>query len=104
MSLYPFRWQRSNADALAALPLNRALLRRALPTLPMNLTVPLAGVADTAVVGHPHPQYDVGAASLGTLTLTIFAGAFGFFCGATVGQAAQGEATRTRRCGRAASC
>ena len=74
-------WQRS--------PLNRSLLRLALPSILMNLTVPLLGVVDAAVVGHLEQPYYLGAVSLGSLIFTILTWAFAFFRMATVGQAAQ---------------
>ena len=70
-------------------PLNSTLLRLALPTVLMNLTVPLLGIVDTAVVGHLAEPYYLGAVSLGSLAFTILTWAFGFFRMATVGQAAQ---------------
>jgi multidrug resistance protein, MATE family len=76
-------WRRS--------PLNRTLLRLALPTILMNLTVPLLGIVDTAVVGHLDQPYYLGAVSLGSLAFTILTWAFGFFRMATVGQAAQAQ-------------
>jgi MATE family multidrug resistance protein len=74
-------WQRT--------PLNRTLLRLALPSILMNLTVPLLGVVDTAVVGHLDEPYYLGAVGLGSLVFTILTWAFAFFRMATVGQTAQ---------------
>ncbi len=74
-------WQRT--------PLNRTLLKLALPTILMNLSVPLLGMVDTAVVGHLDQTYYLGAVSLGSLAFTILTWAFCFFRMATIGLAAQ---------------
>lgn len=76
-------WQRT--------PLNRTLLKLALPTIAMNLTVPLLGAVDTAVVGHLDQTYYLGAVSLGSLAFTILTWACAFFRMATVGLAAQAQ-------------
>jgi len=55
----------------------------------MNISLPLLGAVDTAVVGHLEEVYQVGAVSLGSLIFTILFWAFGFFRMSTVGLAAQ---------------
>lgn len=55
----------------------------------MNISVPLLGAVDTAVVGHLREVYYLGAVSLGALIFTMIYWAVGFFRMSTVGLAAQ---------------
>jgi MATE family multidrug resistance protein len=74
----------------AATPLgHRAVLRIALPVMLSNLSTPLIGVVDTAVVGHyPTPAY-IGAVAVGALIFTFAFWAFGFLRMGTTGLTAQ---------------
>ena len=50
----------------------------AAPIIPSNLSVPLVGVVDTAVVGHlPDPVY-IGAVALGAVIFSFLYWGFGF--------------------------
>jgi MATE family multidrug resistance protein len=70
-------------------PANRTIVRMALPTILMNVSVPLLGAVDTAVMGHlPDVRY-LGAVSLGSLVFTTFFWGFAFFRMSTVGLTAQ---------------
>ena len=55
----------------------------------MNISVPLLGAVDTAVVGHLKEVYYLGAVSLGSVIFTMMYWALGFFRMSTVGLAAQ---------------
>ena len=74
---------------MAPLSLNRRILRLALPTILMNISVPLLGAVDTAVVGHLAEIHYLGAVSVGTLMFTVLYWGFGFFRMSTVGLTAQ---------------
>ncbi|MBF0276477.1 MAG: MATE family efflux transporter [SAR324 cluster bacterium] len=70
-------------------PQNRTIVKLAIPTILMNISLPFIGAVDTAVVGHLEEVFQVGAVSLGSLIFTILFWAFGFFRMTTVGLAAQ---------------
>ena len=72
-----------------ASPLNRTVLLLALPTIVMNISLPLLGAVDTAVVGHLGEAYYVGAVGLGSMVCSIVYWAFGFSRMSTVGLTAQ---------------
>jgi MATE family multidrug resistance protein len=68
---------------------HRAVLRIALPVMLSNLSTPLIGVVDTAIVGHyPTPAY-IGAVAVGALIFTFAFWAFGFLRMGTTGLTAQ---------------
>ena len=63
--------------------------RLAWPLILSNLTVPLLGIVDTAVVGHlPEPHY-LGAVAIGALTFNVLYFVFGFLRMGTTGLTAQ---------------
>jgi MATE family multidrug resistance protein len=67
----------------------REAWRLAWPLILSNLTVPLLGIVDTAVVGHlPQPHY-LGAVAIGALVLNVLYFAFGFLRMGTTGLTAQ---------------
>lgn len=68
---------------------NRTIVRLALPTILMNVSVPLMGAVDTAVMGHLPDVAFLGAVSLGSVVFTTLFWAFGFFRMSTVGLTAQ---------------
>jgi MATE family, multidrug efflux pump len=67
----------------------RTLIRLALPTILMNLSTPLLGAVDTAVVGHLRDVTHLGAVGLGSLLFTMIFWGVGFLRMSTVGLAAQ---------------
>lgn len=89
----------------AALPISardwhRRIWRLAGPIILSNMSVPLVGVVDTAVVGHlPDPIY-IGAVALGAVIFSFLFWGFGFLRMGTTGFAAQaygaGDATEIR--------
>ncbi|MCC6002573.1 MAG: MATE family efflux transporter, partial [Pararhodobacter sp.] len=71
-------------------PLTHArVLRIALPIVLANLSVPLIGLADTAVVGQLGQAAPIGAVGLGAVILAAVYWVFGFLRMGTTGLAAQ---------------
>ena len=67
----------------------RQAWRLAWPLILSNLSVPLLGITDTAVVGHlPEPHY-LGAVAIGALVFSVVYFAFGFLRMGTTGLTAQ---------------
>ena len=67
----------------------REAWRLAWPLILSNLSIPLLGVVDTAVVGHlPSPHY-LGAVAIGAVTLNVVYFVFGFLRMGTTGLTAQ---------------
>jgi MATE family multidrug resistance protein len=68
---------------------HRAVLGIAIPVMISNVTTPLLGVVDTAVIGRiPDPAY-IGAVAVGSLIFTFVFWAFGFLRMGTTGLTAQ---------------
>ncbi len=65
------------------------VLKIALPIVAANVTVPLLGLVDTAVVGQLGEAAPIGAVGLGAVILTAFYWVFGFLRMGTTGLAAQ---------------
>lgn len=77
------------AGRLPSMLNHRAILRIALPVMLSNVSTPLIGVVDTAIVGRiPDPAY-IGAVALGALVFTFVFWAFGFLRMGTTGLTAQ---------------
>ncbi|HVL55624.1 MAG TPA: MATE family efflux transporter [Burkholderiaceae bacterium] len=73
---------------------SRAVLSIAVPVMLSNVTTPLIGVVDTAIIGRiPDPAY-IGAVAVGALLFTSLFWAFGFLRMATSGLAAQALGAR----------
>ncbi len=69
--------------------LHKRVLNLAWPVMLANLSLPLAGAVDTAVVGHlPDPQY-IGAVALGSMIFSMLYFLFGFLRMGTTGFVAQ---------------
>jgi len=81
--------------ATADRPLNhRSVLAIAVPVMLANLSTPLLGVVDTAVVGQiPEPQH-IGAVAVASLIFTFVFWAFGFLRMGTTGLTAQALGAR----------
>ena len=72
----------------------RRVLRLALPIILSNVSVPLLGAVDTAVVGHlPGPQY-LGSVAIGATVFSFLYWGFGFLRMATTGFVAQAVGRR----------
>ena len=72
--------------------LNKEILRLSIPSILANLTVPLVGLVDTAVVGHIPVESAaslIGAVSVGTMLFNLIYWNFGFLRTGTGGLTAQ---------------
>ena len=75
--------------APAAPVTHRTVLTIAMPIMVSNVSTPLLGAVDTAVVGQiPDPAY-IGAVAVGSLVFTFVFWAFGFLRMGTTGLTAQ---------------
>ena len=72
-------------------PLNKEILRLALPSILANLTVPLVGLVDIAVAGHLDSSAAalIGGISIGSLMFDLMYWNFGFLRAGTGGMTAQ---------------
>jgi len=68
---------------------NRQLFALALPMILSNITVPLLGLVDTAVVGHLSNAYYLGGVAVGSTIITLILWMLGFLRMATTGLVAQ---------------
>lgn len=68
---------------------NRHLLALALPMILSNVTVPLLGLVDTAVIGHLSDPYYLGGVAVGSTIITLIFWLLGFLRMATTGLVAQ---------------
>jgi len=69
--------------------LNKQILRLAIPNILSNLSVPLLGAVDTAVVGHLNEVYYLGAIAVGSIVFDFIFWGFGFLRMGTTGLVAQ---------------
>ena len=70
-------------------PINRQILQIALPAIVSNVTVPLLGMVDTAIVGHLGNSSFIGAIAIGGLIFSIIYWLFGFLRAGTSGPTSQ---------------
>ncbi len=77
--------------------MNRNVLRLAIPNIISNLSVPLLGAVDTALVGHLEEVYYLGAIAVGSMIFNFIFWGFGFLRMGTTGITAQayGEEDKT---------
>ena len=77
--------------------MNRKILRLAIPNIISNLSVPLLGAVDTALVGHLEEVYYLGAIAIGGMIFNFIFWGFGFLRMGTTGITAQafGEENKT---------
>ena len=69
--------------------MNREILRIALPSIITNITVPLLGLVDIAIVGHIGEASSIGAISVGTMIFNMVYWIFNFLRFGTSGLTAQ---------------
>jgi len=69
--------------------LNKKILNLAIPNIISNLTVPLLGAVDTAIVGHLEHVYYLGAIAVGSTIFNFIFWGFGFLRMGTTGLTAQ---------------
>ena len=68
---------------------NREILRLAVPSILANITIPLVGIVDTAIVGHLSDAAAIGGIAIGTMLFDLLYWNFGFLRIGTSGLAAQ---------------
>jgi MATE family multidrug resistance protein len=61
--------------------MNKKILQLALPSIISNITVPLLGLIDVAIVGHLGATAYIGAVAVGGMLFNILYWSFGFFLG-----------------------
>lgn len=69
--------------------MNRKILNLAIPNIISNLSVPLLGAVDTALVGHLDESYYLGAIAVGSMIFNFIFWGFGFLRMGTTGITAQ---------------
>lgn len=77
--------------------MNRQILRLAIPNVISNLSVPLLGAVDTAVVGHLEHVYYLGAIAVGSIIFDFIFWGFGFLRMGTTGMVAQAYGAENER-------
>ena len=68
---------------------NRRILQLALPSILANITIPLVGLVDTAIVGHISDASAIGGIAIGTMLFDLLYWNFGFLRVGTSGLTAQ---------------
>lgn len=80
---------------------NKEILRLAIPSILANITIPLVGIVDTAIVGHLSDAAAIGGIAIGTMLFDLLYWNFGFLRVGTSGLTAQaygrGDETECRR-------
>lgn len=74
--------------------MNREILRLAIPNIVSNITVPLLGLIDLALMGHLKSEIYIGAIALGGVIFNFIYWGFGFLRMSTSGFAAQAYGKR----------
>ena len=69
--------------------LNLQILHLAIPSILANITIPLVGVVDTAIVGHIDSATAIGGIAIGTMLFDLLYWNFGFLRVGTSGMTAQ---------------
>ncbi|MEX0845616.1 MAG: MATE family efflux transporter [Balneolaceae bacterium] len=77
--------------------MNRQILRLAIPNIISNLSVPLLGAVDTAVVGRLEHVYYLGAIAVGSIIFDFIFWGFGFLRMGTTGMVAQAYGAQEER-------
>lgn len=77
--------------------MNRRILRLAIPNIISNLSVPLLGAVDTALVGHLEEVYYLGAIAVGGMIFNFLFWGFGFLRMGTTGLTAQAFGEKNRQ-------
>ncbi len=69
--------------------INKDILRLAIPSILANITIPLVGIVDTAIVGHLSDAAAIGGIAIGTMLFDLLYWNFGFLRIGTSGLTAQ---------------
>ena len=88
------------------LPVNKDILRLAIPSILANITIPLVGIVDTAIVGHLSDATAIGGIAIGTMLFDLLYWNFGFLRVGTSGLTAQayGKTIRDEGLGISGEC
>lgn len=78
--------------------MNRQILRLAIPSILANITIPLVGLVDTAIVGHISDAHAIGGIAVGTMLFDLLYWNFGFLRVGTSGMTAQAFGRDDREC------
>ena len=73
---------------------DQQILKIALPAIVTNITVPLLGLVDTAIVGHMGSASYIGAVAVGSMIFNLIYWVFGFLRMGTSGMTAQARGRR----------
>jgi len=76
---------------------NKAVLRLAIPNILSNLTVPLLGAVDTAVLGHLDSEVYLGAIAMGSIIFNFIYWGLGFLRMGTTGLTAQAHGAENQK-------
>ncbi|RUA28783.1 MAG: MATE family efflux transporter, partial [Bacteroidetes bacterium] len=71
--------------------MNKRILKLAIPNIISNISIPLLGMVDTALMGHLDSLVYVGAIALGTMVFNFIYWGLGFLRMGTVGFTAQAK-------------
>ena len=80
------------------LPVNRDILRLAVPSILANITIPLVGIVDTAIVGHLSNAAAIGGIAIGTMLFDLLYWNFAFLRIGTSGLTAQAFGNGGKEC------
>jgi len=78
---------------------HKSLIMLALPMIFSNITVPLLGLVDTAVIGHLDHAYYLGGATVGAMIITFITWICGFLRMSTTGLSAQAYGANNSKLG-----
>ena len=76
--------------------LNKQIVRLAVPSILANITIPLVGLVDTAIVGHISNAAAIGGIAIGTMLFDLLYWNFGFLRVGTSGMTAQAYGRESR--------
>ena len=74
--------------------INSQILRLAIPSILANITIPLVGIVDTAIVGHIANATYIGGIAIGTMLFDLLYWNFGFLRMGTSGLTSQAYGRR----------
>ena len=77
--------------------MNKRILKLAIPNIISNISIPLLGMVDTALMGHMDSLVYVGAIALGTMVFNFIYWGLGFLRMGTVGFTAQAKGSNDKK-------
>ena len=77
--------------------MNKRILKLAIPNIISNISIPLLGMVDTALMGHMESLVYVGAIALGTMVFNFIYWGLGFLRMGTVGFTAQAKGANDKK-------